>query len=99
MVPLVAATMRLQAAILDIQLEARDTGWSVLAALKAEATLRSTPIIVCSADQHAVKQHTAELQRDGCVVLDKPFELDTLLAVVHRLIDRRDAAPASAETA
>jgi DNA-binding response OmpR family regulator len=79
------------AIILDLHLTVPDGGWTVFKALKADLLLCRTPVIVCTADVHAVRRRADELHSHNAVVLLKPFDIDDLLALVRLLIDGQDA--------
>jgi DNA-binding response OmpR family regulator len=70
------------AIVLDVCLERPTSGWELLRRLRAEPDFRTTPIIVCSADQRFLARHLHELHDQGCAVLPKPFDLDQLLGLV-----------------
>ena len=65
------------------------SGWEIVTLTRAEPKLADVPIIICSADVTALRERTNELERIGNVhVLEKPFSLDEITAVVERLIGR-----------
>jgi DNA-binding response OmpR family regulator len=68
--------------VLDLRLERPTSGWELLRRLRAEPDFRTTPIIVCSADEPFLARHLHELHDQGCAALPKPFDLDHLLALV-----------------
>ena len=70
------------AIVLDIRVERPTSGWELLRRLRAEPDFRTTPIIVCSADQRFLAQHLHELHDQGCAVLPKPFDLDQFLRLI-----------------
>ena len=69
--------------ILDVRLEDRSAGWRVLEELRREAVTARVPVIVCSADRRCLEDRAAYLTALGCVVLEKPFDLDDLLHQVR----------------
>ena len=65
------------------------SGWEIVTLSRAEPKLAEVPIIICSADVTALRERTDELERIGNVhVLEKPFSLDEITAIVERLIGR-----------
>ena len=65
------------------------SGWEIVTLTRAEPKLADVPIIICSADVTALRERTNELERIGNVhVLEKPFSLDEITAIVERLIGR-----------
>jgi DNA-binding response OmpR family regulator len=74
------------AIILDIRLEHPEGGWNLLELCRLDPTLAKTPIIVCSADVRALQERALYLQSQGCQVLPKPFDLDTLLALLRQVL-------------
>ena len=68
--------------IVDIRMETPESGWQLIELLRLNPETRPTPIIVCSADAHALHGKAAHLRERDCDVLQKPFDLDDLLAKV-----------------
>jgi CheY-like chemotaxis protein len=69
--------------IVDIRMETPEAGWQLIELLRLNPETRPTPIIVCSADAHALQAKAAHLRERDCDVLQKPFDLDDLLAKVE----------------
>jgi DNA-binding NtrC family response regulator len=76
--------------ILDLDLDWKHSGLAILAALKADAALRTTPVIVCSTDAQTLRRHADFLQRHGCAVLLKPFAIDDVLVLIQQAIKHLD---------
>jgi CheY-like chemotaxis protein len=74
--------------ILDIRMEHPDTGWKLLELIRLDPATRDIPVIVCSADSVALQSKEAALAEQNCLALEKPFDLDALLSLVHQLIGR-----------
>jgi CheY-like chemotaxis protein len=68
--------------VLDIRMERPDVGWQLLEVLELDPATRPIPVIVCSADVVFLRAKAARLAALGCAVLEKPFDLDGLLALV-----------------
>ncbi len=73
------------AIILDIRMEDPRTGWDLLARMRRDDVLGTTPIIVCSGDLPLLRERAEDLERLGAAVLAKPFDLDDLLTLLDRL--------------
>jgi DNA-binding response OmpR family regulator len=73
------------AIILDVRLKPPTTGWEVLAALRRDPVLHATPVLVCSADRIALQERASDLERQGCAILAKPFDVDDLLVLLQHL--------------
>ena len=69
--------------ILDLRLETPTAGWKVLADLRHDPVLHATPVLVCSADVSALQERAAELEREGCTILAKPFDVEELLVLLQ----------------
>ena len=67
--------------ILDITLEHPDVGWLVLDKVKLDPATFDIPVIICSAAISAIRDNQDRLKRLGCFVVEKPFDIDELLAV------------------
>ncbi|HEY8601005.1 MAG TPA: response regulator [Thermomicrobiales bacterium] len=68
--------------IVDIHMGTPESGWQLIELLRLNPVAHPTPIIVCSADAHALGEKAAHLRERDCVVLQKPFDLDDLLGKV-----------------
>jgi CheY-like chemotaxis protein len=79
------------AIILDIRLEQPADGWTLLELLRLDPKLARTPIVVCSADERALQERTLYLRTlcllsQRCQVPPKPFDLDTMLALLKQVL-------------
>ena len=61
-------------------------GWEVVAHLRHDPVLHATPVLVCSADLSALRERAADLERQGCTILAKPFDVDELLVLLQQLL-------------
>ncbi|MGN6675524.1 MAG: response regulator [Thermomicrobiales bacterium] len=71
--------------VLDLVLGEVD-GWVILAGLRAADHARNIPVIVCSAAADRARQYRGQLHDTAVRVLEKPFDLEHLLAVVIELV-------------
>lgn len=69
--------------ILDIRLEHPEAGWNVLELLKLDPATTDIPVIVCSADTAFLKQKGDWFEKKGYFSLEKPFDLNDLLATIE----------------
>ncbi len=76
--------------VLDLVLGETD-GWVVLTQLRADERARRIPVILCTAASERARRHDAQLLGAGVQVLEKPFDLDHMLAMIVELT----AAPPS----
>ena len=74
------------AIVLDIPLTQPATNWEVLALCRLDPRLSRTPLIVCSADTHELRDQAPTLERHGCVVLPKPFTPAALLQMLAQVV-------------
>ncbi len=82
------------ALILDIPHDDPAASWQLLGIVRDDAALDPIPRVVC-VERDQVRAHAAALQGHGTATLTKPFALDDLLYLVHRMAggpdrDRRD---------
>jgi DNA-binding response OmpR family regulator len=68
--------------VLDIRLEHAESGWNILELLRLDPATTHIPVIVCSADARFLRDKAATLHELRCDILEKPFDLDALLAKV-----------------
>lgn len=66
--------------ILDIMLDNEGSGWLVLEKVKLNPKTTNIPVIICSGAVKEVRDNADRLQRMGCVVVEKPFSIDEMLA-------------------
>jgi DNA-binding response OmpR family regulator len=59
----------------------------LLGELRRNPAIYELPVIVNSTSERLLKQFVAPLHNLGCVVLAKPFDLDTFFASVHMCLD------------
>ena len=70
-------------------------GWQLIQVLKMDAVTAKLPIVVCSAAAKQVEEIGAHLDEMGIGVVLKPFDIDTLLAEVGRILARANPAEAA----
>jgi CheY-like chemotaxis protein len=75
--------------ILDITLERFGDGRRLLDKLRRNPGAAHVPVIVCSADVAALRTEQEELAALGCVSVEKPFDIDILLAAVEQGLANR----------
>ncbi len=73
--------------VLDIRLETPDAGWLILELIRLDPKTTAIPVIVCSADTQFLKAKEEHLRKQGCCVLEKPFNLEDLLTTVATALD------------
>jgi DNA-binding response OmpR family regulator len=78
--------------ILDLWMEQQDTGWTVYDCLRAEDATARIPVIICSADVAALREHAAAVAAWGDGAMEKPFDIAALVALVADLLDHSPAA-------
>jgi CheY-like chemotaxis protein len=76
--------------ILDIRMGGEERGWTILNLLTLDPATRPIPIIVCSAAVQSLHEHQPWLDKFGICALPKPFDLDMLLEMVHRVLGNDD---------
>lgn len=72
--------------ILDIRMEAPDTGWTLLELFTLDRRLSTIPVIVCSAALLDLRAHQDWLNENGIAVLPKPFNIDQLQKMVEEAL-------------
>ena len=69
--------------ILDIRMGNELTGFELIALLTLDPTTRRIPLIVASADSHALQEHADQLAHHNIPIVAKPFDLEDLLKVIR----------------
>ena len=72
--------------ILDIRIEHPEAGWVTLDLMQLDPVTTRIPVIVCSADVRQLREKANRLRELGCEILEKPFDLDDLLATVRSVL-------------
>jgi CheY-like chemotaxis protein len=72
--------------ILDLVFKSADEGWRTLDLLTLDPVTRRIPVIVCSAASQQLQNHAEWLNQFDVDVLQKPFDLDTLLEKIHHTL-------------
>ena len=72
--------------IIDLQMEYSEAGLHVLQKLRADPTTAHIPVILCSADGRLLRERAAGIQALNGEMLEKPYDLEPLLARIHTLL-------------
>lgn len=75
--------------ILDIRMEAPESGWTILELLTLDPMTRDLPVIVCSAAVQELQAREPWLNSHGISILPKPFDIDDLYSRVEEGLYRR----------
>lgn len=70
--------------LLDARLNCSVSGWDIIEALKEDESTASIPIILVSGALAEIQQHHDLLHRYHVPVLEKPFDISDLHALVER---------------
>jgi DNA-binding response OmpR family regulator len=73
--------------VLDLLFDGDLRGWETLQALKLQAATAAIPVVICSAATKSIDDLQASFTTMGAHFLNKPFDLETLLDVVQRLLN------------
>ncbi|MEX2237379.1 MAG: response regulator [Dehalococcoidia bacterium] len=68
----------------DLRLDDEREGLDLIRALRSEGL--QTPILVCSASLDLINRFGDEIEDLTCQVVSKPFDIDDLLAAIHRCL-------------
>jgi CheY-like chemotaxis protein len=85
-------TTRPDLIILDLMMGRDQSGWAVLDLLHADPSTADIPVILCSAAAPALRQCGERAQCAAVEAVAKPFDVDNLLGVIERLLEKRRAA-------
>lgn len=78
--------------ILDLRMDGSRAGWQTLEQIWQDPRTAGIPVIICSADASFLRDQADRLQGRRCRLLEKPFDLEDLLAKVQAFV----GPPASA---
>jgi two-component system OmpR family response regulator len=73
---------RLDLVLLDLRLDTIHGSSMILALLQHDLRTQHVPIVLMSADSAGLKERRTVLEAKGFHFLNKPFEIDTLLAII-----------------
>jgi DNA-binding response OmpR family regulator len=79
--------------IVDLLQGRRPVGLEVIQRLQADPATCAVPIIVVSADSGTLEWYAPTWAAAGIQALEKPYELDDLLALVHAAVALGQSAP------
>lgn len=82
----VAARVRPDLVLTDMQMETREAGLRLLERLRADPGTAGVAVIVCSADRDSLARRSEAIRQYGADMLAKPFLVDELLATIRRLL-------------
>ncbi len=68
--------------ILDLHLGDRFQAWDVIVALCGDESVVQRPVIICSADAQLLRGQGPMFRDHGCVIVEKPFDIDELLTTI-----------------
>jgi two-component system KDP operon response regulator KdpE len=73
--------------LLDTWLESREAGWILFQVLRLDRETREIPVLICSSDLEEYEKRAAALEEHSRVaVLNKPFDINELIARVEQLL-------------
>ncbi len=78
--------------LLDLWLERQDSGWTLLEQVRADPATHHIPVIVCSAVPHLLPVEAEQVRELGGAIIDKPFDVEELLAAVRQALSQRRSA-------
>ena len=82
--------------VLDLIVGGRDRGTAFIELLRSDPTTRALPVLVCSADTERLADIAGRLAAWGCLVVEKPFDVDVFLEAVRAALS--DTVPAGPTT-
>lgn len=69
--------------LLDVRLEEKRTGLAVLDEIRADPRTHDTHVIICSGDVHFLREQIGMLRERRCAIIEKPFDIGELLALIR----------------
>jgi DNA-binding response OmpR family regulator len=75
--------------ILDIDRDMPNISWRLVDLLALDPDTAKIPLIICSVADQMLLDRTSKLSSIGCMIIEKPFMVEELLAEVRALIGRR----------
>jgi two-component system, OmpR family, response regulator VanR len=73
--------------LMDMRLDAVETGFSILKMMRSQPNTSNISAIICSADIKYLMGMENDLDELNCKILEKPFQIDTLISLVSTSID------------
>ncbi len=88
------AAVKPDLAMLDLRGIGESGGLAMLQRLRTDPRLLHLPVLICSADTQQLRDHAAQLSRiPHLAILEKPFGIETLSGVLHRLLEGSTRIP------
>jgi DNA-binding response OmpR family regulator len=73
--------------LLDTWLDSREAGWILFQVLRLDRETRHIPVLICSSDLVEYEKRASALEEHSRVgVLNKPFDIDMLVARVRQML-------------
>jgi CheY-like chemotaxis protein len=72
--------------LLDIHVGNEAEAWGLLDKIRLNAPTKATPVIICTTDPRIPQAKASWLVRQRCLILDKPFMVEDLMALLVPLI-------------
>lgn len=72
--------------VVDLKMGSYERGWSFLQDLASSHLTNAIPLVLCTAALSEVRARESFLVQQGIPVIQKPFEVDEVLAVVRNLL-------------
>lgn len=72
--------------IIDLRLQGVD-GLEILVELEESPQTSHIPVLVCTASRDLVEKNRALLEKYGCEIVEKPFDVVDLLAAIERCLE------------
>jgi len=80
--------------VLDTWLESREAGWILFQVLRLDRETREIPVLICSSDLQEFEKRAGWLENHSYVgVLNKPFDIDVLIAKVREMLSLTKISP------
>lgn len=73
--------------ILDVLVGYEPLGVEVLEAVRADPSLRKTPVIVCSAHVPLLQENAHKFEELDSVIVEKPFDMADMMKLVRKKLD------------
>jgi DNA-binding response OmpR family regulator len=86
-------------AILDVRIGTSEGGWEICSFLQRHPATHHIPIIICSAATDVLQERKEWLRDHEIAVLEKPFDIDVMYAVVQSALAHGRALALKVSTA
>ncbi len=72
--------------VVDLMIGRKEKGWTLIQAIRRDATTANIPVILCSGNSRRVKELEQDLKAEDVRIILKPFKVDDFIKLVEQAL-------------